>query len=286
MKILLYGATGWIGSQLYTALSKSHQVFKAKARLDDYVALVTELTKHENILTHVVMAAGLTGRPNVDWCEDHKTEVISVNVLGTMIVGEFCEKNKLHFTYLGTGCIYEYDKDHTVDTKGFTEKDEPNFSGSFYSKTKIVTQNILSEYGCALILRVRMPISDDLHSRNFITKITKYEKVVNVPNSMTVLYDLLPLIPVMMFEKYTGTINFTNPGNISHNEILDLYTKYIDPEFKYQNFSLEEQSKILKAGRSNNTLDSSKLLGFFPKIPHIKDSIISVFIRMKKNLKK
>ena len=37
-----------------------------------------------------------------------------------------------------------------------------------------------------------MPISDDLSPRNFITKISKYEKVVNIPNSMSVLYDLLP----------------------------------------------------------------------------------------------
>ena len=41
-----------------------------------------------------------------------------------------------------------------------------------------------------LILRVRMPISDDLSSRNFVTKISKYERVVNIPNSMSVLYDL------------------------------------------------------------------------------------------------
>ena len=48
-------------------------------------------------------------------------------------------------------------------------------------------------YKNVLILRVRMPISDDLSPRNFITKISKYEKVVNIPNSMSVLYDLLPI---------------------------------------------------------------------------------------------
>ena len=25
--------------------------------------------------THVLNAAGLTGRPNVDWCEDHKVKL-------------------------------------------------------------------------------------------------------------------------------------------------------------------------------------------------------------------
>ena len=82
--------------------------------------------------------------------------------------------------------------------------------------------------------------------------------------------------------------NFTNPGVISHNEILDLYRKYIDPTFTYTNFSLEEQAKILAAGRSNNELDSTKLvekckeLGL--EVPPIQESIVHVFERMRVNL--
>ena len=38
-----------------------------------------------------------------------------------------------------------------------------------------------------LNVRIRMPIIDSHNERNFITKITKYDKVVNIPNSMTVL---------------------------------------------------------------------------------------------------
>jgi hypothetical protein len=37
----------------------------------------------------------------------------------------------------------------------------------------------------------------------------------------------------------------------------------------------------LKAGRSNNELDAHKLLKEFPQIPHIKKSIIQVFMRMR-----
>jgi endonuclease/exonuclease/phosphatase family metal-dependent hydrolase len=36
---------------------------------------------------------------------------------------------------------------------------------------------MLKCYPNALILRVRMPVSDDLFHRNFVTKIVKYEKV-------------------------------------------------------------------------------------------------------------
>ena len=55
-------------------------------------------------------------------------------------------------------------------------------------------ENLLKEFPNVLTLRVRMPIVTDLlYPRNFITKIIKYDKVVNIPNSMTVLPELLPM---------------------------------------------------------------------------------------------
>jgi len=133
-----------------------------------------------------------------------------------------------------------------------------------------------------------MPISDDLSPRNFVTKIVSYAKVVNVPNSMTVLTDLLPVSLVMAERKLTGIYNFCNPGAISHNEVLDLYKKYVDPSYTYTNFSLDEQALILKAGRSNNTLDHHKLVNALPDIviPEIHASMELVMQRMKANLEK
>jgi 3,5-epimerase/4-reductase len=135
-------------------------------------------------------------------------------------------------------------------------------------------------------LRVRMPISDDLASRNFLTKIIKYEKVVNVPNSMTTLTDMLPVSLKMAEKKLCGIYNFCNPGAISHNECLDLYKKHIDPDYTYQNFTLEEQAQILKAGRSNNTLDHTKLVASVPEmdIPEIHMAVENCFKRMRVNL--
>ena len=75
--------------------------------------------------------------------------------------------------------------------------------------------------------------------------ITNYEKICSVPNSMSVLPELLPYVLKMMEQKTTGTINLTNPGLISHNEILDMYKEIVDPDFTYQNFTMEEQRKIL-----------------------------------------
>ena len=57
---------------------------------------------------------------------------------------------------------------------------------------------MLKQYPTCMILRVRMPISDDLSSRSFVTKIAKYEKVVDIPNSMTVLTELLPASLILL----------------------------------------------------------------------------------------
>lgn len=287
MKVLLFGATGWIGGkllQLLRSLENDHEIIVAKSRLDDYSSVINEVLSTKP--SHVLNCAGLTGRPNVDWCEDHKEEVLRVNVTGTSVLAEMCSRHQIHFTFLSTGCIYSYDESHPINdlSKGFTEEDHPNFDGSFYSYTKIIIENIVKNLSGSLILRIRMPISDDLHPRNFVTKITKYQNVVNIPNSMSVLYDLLPVIPDMMIKEKTGIYNFTNPGAISHNEILTMYKEIIDPEFTWSNFSLEEQAKVIKAPRSNNYLDASKLLNEYPSIPEVRQAVRDCFLRMKNNL--
>ena len=275
------GKTGWIGQKIIDCLhAQGHEAKAAESRLEQRGSVETEIRSFKPDC--VINAAGVTGRPNVDWCEDNKQETIRSNIIGALTIVDLCHLHSIHSIIISTGCIYEYDVEHSMHNgKKFREEDSPNFHGSFYSHTKIMLDNLLSYYPNTLILRLRMPISSDLHPRNFITKITEYAKVVNVPNSMSILDDLLPLIPQMVDRKLVGTYNFVNPGTLSHNEILDLYKEYIDPSFTYKNFSLEEQAKILKAGRSNCELDARKLLSEFPTIPHAKESIRNIFIKMK-----
>ena len=118
-----------------------------------------------------------------------------------------------------------------------------------------------------------MPIVNYDHDRNFITKITKYENVCSVANSMTVLEDMYPVILDMIRNNTTGTFNMCNKGVITHNEILELYKEYVDSSFKWKNFSIEEQNKILLSKRSNIELSSKKLYELYPNIPDIKTSI-------------
>mmetsp|Transcript_19171 Transcript_19171/g.23752 ORF Transcript_19171/g.23752 Transcript_19171/m.23752 type:complete len:314 (+) Transcript_19171:119-1060(+) len=289
-RVLVYGGkTGWIGGMMVEMCKKEGiDVIPAEARIENREAVENELDKIKP--SHVLMSAGITGRPNIDWCEDHKPETVRTNVIGTLNVADCCMTRNIHCTVYATGCIFKYDDAHPLGSGiGFKEEDAPNFSESWYSETKGYMEQMLKVYPNCLILRVRMPISDDLFHRNFVTKIAKYERVVNIPNSMTVLTEMLPASLAMAKAHLTGVYNFTNPGVISHNEVLDLYTKYIDSTYFYNNFTVDEQAKILKAGRSNNELDTTKLMRDMPegvKINDIKTAVELCFQRMKVNLEK
>lgn len=147
-----------------------------------------------------------------------------------------------------------------------------------------MVEELIKEYDNVLQLRLRMPIDDDLQNpRNFIYKIANYEKVVDIPNSMTVLNELVPLAIEGAIRKLTGVYNFTNPGVISHNEVLQLYKDYCLGDLEWENFSLEEQNKILAAPRSNNELDAEKLRQAFPNIMDIKESLIKHVFEVNKD---
>lgn len=284
---LLFGKNGWIGGKLIELLKEQGKTFYlADARNYNRESVLAEIEKYKP--THILNASGVTGRPNVDWCEDNKLETIRTNVLGTLTLADIAASKGIHHLLYATGCIFEYDDEHLIGGKPFTEEDFANFHGSFYSHTKALCEDLLRNYPTTCTLRVRMPISDDLSPRNFVTKIVKYDRVVNIPNSMTVLTDLLPISLIMAERGLTGIYNFCNPGAISHNEVLDLYKKYVDPDYTYTNFTVEEQAKILKAGRSNNTLDHTKLVNALPDvhIPEIHESMEKVFQRMRANLER
>lgn len=271
------GKTGWIGQKVVDELKKSgYNVFCANSRLEDRKALTEEILKVKP--DFIINAAGITGRPTVNWCENHKAETIRGNVLGAINLVDIAYTCNIHITNLTTGCIYQYDDLHTMYSgRGFTEEEEPNFNASFYSKTKILAEKIILQYPNVLNLRIKMPISSDLSPRGFVGKLISYNKLVNIPTSGTILEDLLPLIGKMCLKKLTGNYNFVNPGVISHNEVIELYKRYINPNHIYSNFSVEEHNELLKIPRSNCELSANKLLREFPDIPHIQKSIIHIF---------
>jgi len=83
----------------------------------------------------------------------------------------------------------------------------------------------------------------------------------------------------------TGTFNFTNPGAISHGEILQLYKEHVDPNFEWTEISKEEFERVNNVTRPNAELDASKLLEYFPDLKTVRDAVMDVMKKGKKVLK-
>jgi len=285
---LVYGASGYLGAHLVKWLEIKKKSFTtSKTRLQNREQLEKDLDTIKP--KHVLCAAGLSGRPNIDWFETNKQEGIRVNVIGALNIVDLCFIRNIHCTMFGTGLLYSYDDKHPLGSGiGFKEDEEPNYgnNGPYYIQLRLILERLLKAYPNCLNLRTIFPVSDDFHERSLIHKLTKYAKIISIPNSFTVVDDLWPLLLEMAERNIVGAFNLANPGTISHNEILELFKKYIDPNFTWNSMPEDEVRKMV--GRPNCELDVRKLVSLFPEgtIPHIKQSIEAVLQRQKANMEK
>jgi len=298
MKLLVFGSKGWICNQFLDYLKNNHMInlellVLSNNRVDNIDSIIYEINEIKP--THILCMIGRTNGPGfttIDYLEQKGKLVDNIrdNLFSPIILAILCERYNIHLTYLGTGCIFEYNnklnllQDQLHDDYKFTENDLPNFFGSSYSIVKGFTDRFMKLFEKnTLNLRIRMPISFDNNPRNFITKITSYSNICSIYNSMTVLPTIYPIIIDLMINKKTGTLNLTNPGVISHNEILTMYRDIVDNKFTWNNFDINDQTNILLAGRSNNYLSTEKLENLYPNIENIHDAIRNILFKIKFN---
>jgi hypothetical protein len=93
---LIFGKNGWIGGKIIELLTQQGKTFfLAESRTYNRESVLSEIEKYNP--THILNAAGVTGRPNVDWCEDHRLETIRSNVIGTLTIADIAEEVSLRY---------------------------------------------------------------------------------------------------------------------------------------------------------------------------------------------
>jgi dTDP-4-dehydrorhamnose reductase len=273
MKYLIFG-NGYLGNKFNDALE---DCVIDPARIDKEDQVKTAIEKHKPDV--VINCAARTGTPNIDWCEDHKLETLDSNLRGPLTLLKVCEQMDQYWVQIGSGCIYQGDN----GGKGWSEDDAPNFTGSYYSRVKAWMNDILKDFP-VLQLRLRMPLDSEPGPRNFITKITNYEKVISVPNSITIIDDLIEAGKQLMEKRATGIYNIVNPGVVEHKDILKLYKEIVDPSYEANYISLEELETMTKAPRSNCILSTKKIESEGINIPSIEDRLPQVLEAYKSKM--
>ena len=208
---VILGPNGYIGKHLLKHIPKSMGLNTRLEHLD-------ELKKYLNILKpkNVISAAGISGKPTIDWCESHKAETIFTNVTCQLQLIHLCKELGIHLTIIGSGAVYN-------GNKLFTEEDEPTFKGPFYSRARVVLEDIIrSTYTQdVLYLRVLYPITGDGDHRCFVEKLkSRRANIHDTKVTVSVLPSLLPKLPQLLDQKVTGILNFVNDDVISLPDLL------------------------------------------------------------------
>lgn len=280
IKYLIFG-NGWLGNRFHDYFrDNGDNIILLRERIG---RITTEreikyLIREYEPSIAVINCIGKTGKPNIDWCESHKEDTFFSNVTVPMMIAEVCEDMDKYMVHLGSGCIFEGDN----YGDGYNEYDHPNFRGSFYSRTKIYSEQILREYKNILQLRIRMPCDSRPSQRNLIDKLIVYKQVIDTPNSITYIPDFLKISKELMDRKEIGIYNVVNEGTITHNIILQLYKELVDPLYELPEFITEEElSAITKTGRSNCMLVNDRLHELGIKIRDVEEAVRDCLIKYK-----
>ncbi|MGH7950883.1 MAG: SDR family oxidoreductase [Limisphaerales bacterium] len=304
--ILLLGASGYIGEAFARELQWRKIAFIPLARKQlDYTSfdLLLEFLKTKKP-EFVINAAGYTGKPNVDACENAKADTLAGNTLLPQTIVHACAALEIPWGHVSSGCIFSGAKivengKARVEKKltkpdlralvekspekihGFNETDAPNFSFrdlpcSFYSGTKALAEEAIDGIGQSYIWRPRIPFDEFDNARNYLSKVRRYAKVYDNVNSISHRADFVRAgLDLWEHRAPFGTYNMTNPGFVTTRQVVGLIQKILKPSNRFEFWANDEEfyKTAAKTPRSNCVLDVSKLLSAGVKIRSVEEAL-------------
>ncbi|GAB4251671.1 MAG: hypothetical protein OHK005_18860 [Candidatus Methylacidiphilales bacterium] len=316
--IVLIGATGYVGQAFARFFSTRDIAFTSipSATFRDSTAARRAL--EECGATFLINCAGYTGKPNVDACEFHKADCLDGNAVFPGRVATVCADLGLPWGHVSSGCIFTGDKGlsgHGNEAMGhrlgFTELDPPNFSFrqnncSFYSGSKALGEETLGyrETGSGedrqwtapdgvppiFIWRLRIPFSEIDHPRNYLSKLMRYDRLLNARNSISQVAEFVRACWECWEKRIPfGIYNMTNPGSITTHELVELILaspigQELTARGKTFAFFEDEHEFMEKAAitpRSNCVLDTSKLAACGIYMKPVRDAVVEALNRWR-----
>jgi dTDP-4-dehydrorhamnose reductase len=305
--VTLLGASGYIGQVFAKELTQRGIPFRPISRRElnyaDYRALRTALQKDKP--EFVINAAGFTGKPNVDACENQQGETIAGNITLAQTVAQACDAAGIKLGFVSSGCIYTGAKvrkecgtwaveDRLTEplvsellskrsdrVAGFTEADEPNFcfarnNCSFYSGTKALAEEVMAGFPDFYVWRIRIPFDEFDGPHNYLSKVQRYAKVYQNWNSISHRRDLVVACIDSWLQKIPGgTYNIVNPGYVSTQEVVEKIRRRLLPEWNPVFWQSDDEFYRFGAvtPRSNCILDTTKIIKAGIRIRSAGDAI-------------
>jgi dTDP-4-dehydrorhamnose reductase len=278
--IYLLGGSGYVGHAYQALLTRKNIPFRNLRRADiDYSnPMVLAAALKRDRPEFLINAAGYTGKPNVDACELHKTECLFGNAVLPGLIAQACSEAGVPWGHVSSGCIFTGSR---ADGRGFTEEDAPNFTFrknncSFYSGTKALGEEVLVGQPNVYVWRLRIPFNEVDNPRNYLTKLMRYNTLLEATNSISQL-DEFVAATFACWEKRVpfSTYNVTNPGQVTTHEVVEIIKKtgVSNKAFTFFKDESEFMHKAAKTPRSNCTMDSAKLASVGIRMTEVHEAV-------------
>ena len=264
--IILLGGSGYVGLEYQKLFTRMGVPFRNVTRKEiDYTDShhLADLLA-ESRAEFLINAAGYTGKPNVDACENDKAACLFGNAVLPGRIREACERTGTPWGHVSSGCIYSGER---PGGGGFREEDTPNFSFranhcSFYSGTKALGEEVLAGAQECFVWRLRIPFDEVNSRRNYLTKVMSYARLLDACNSLSQLDEFARATFECWQQRVPfGTYNVTNPGHVTTREVVDLIRQsgVCQKDFQFFEDEAEFMRLAAKTPRSNCLLDTGKL---------------------------
>lgn len=211
--ILILGSNGYLGKWTMKILqNKGVPVFGCNVRLSNITSIKDIIGALK--CTHVICAAGISGKPTIDWCEEHEIETFNTNVLDVLNLVRLCNDLDVHLTIYGSGLVYS-------GYGSYTEDDEPNYYEKVYTRYRILLEHLLkkSPYTNWLYLRIIFPCTFDGNPKCFFEKLKTKPYVHDISVPITCVPYMFDLLPDLLLDNTAGIYNFVNKGTIHLSEL-------------------------------------------------------------------
>jgi len=279
--ILLFGGSGYVGQAMAARLGALGIPFLAPAHSE------LDLTSREAVARWLagvprpefaINAVGFTGRPNIDGTEVERWHTLRANTVVPGVLAEVLGEAGIRWGHVSSGCIFHGAR---PDGSGYTEEDAPVFAVSdaragWYARTKWMAERLLVGLPGVLIWRLRIPFDSEDNARNYLTKLMRYDRLLEVRNSISQRHEFAAAaIDSLRLGLPDGIYNVTNPGSITTSEVAGALASHGICRKAFEYFSSGEEFLAApgRVFRASCVLDSSKLAAHGVVMPEVHDSL-------------
>lgn len=231
---------------------------------DDIPAPIQFLSKLENIIDYLEINDGVKidtvinciGKADTRYCEEKanfNSDVLHINGFLPELLSRFCKERDLKFVQISTGCTYDNRAKGTVKETDLLS-----------AHCKYVISKWIGELGCDeqrdLIIRPRLYFSDVDCKLNLISKLKRFNNILNEFNSVTSTRTIVEAVTALLEADQSGIFNVANDGAYTIKQLSEaIGYKWTDDQVVSQ----EELHKSQGLFLVNNVMDLTKLKKFY-----------------------